>query len=199
DLSGCGLNSAYFSGARMSNAIVHDASLDSTQLGNADLEGASFYRSKGMSTSFLQARMSGCNLGGASLRHCFFHQAAMNRALLVGGDFARSEFDGADLTGANARLGHFQGANLRDTILRGAMFEGVVVDDDTGFQNAEVEGCRIERHVLERLNNYGDLTRGRLMTMVIVDPVVTLRSYYSGFWQWIHVMALTLFLAPYVV
>src|SRR5207247_10307369 len=79
------------------------------------------------------------------------------------------------------------------------MFEGVVVDDDTGFQNAEVDGCRIERHVLERLNNYGDLTRGRLMTMVIVDPVVTLRSYYSGFWQWIHVMALTLFLAPYVV
>ena len=35
------------------------------------------------------------------------------------------------------------------------------------------------------------------MTMKIVDGVATLRAYYSGFLQWIHLTALAVFVFPY--
>ena len=35
------------------------------------------------------------------------------------------------------------------------------------------------------------------MTMNIIDSVARLRASYSGFWQWIHLMALATFIFPY--
>jgi hypothetical protein len=123
----------------------------------------------------------------------------MKEAILTGGYFAASAFKGADLTGVSARGAQFHGVTFEGAVLRDAILEGVAVDGGTRFENAEVDGCRMERQTLERLEDYGGLTRGRRMTMHIEDPVAEMRSYYSGVWQWIHVTALLVFLFPYVV
>lgn len=76
----------------------------------------------------------------------------------------------------------------------------VKVDRGTKFSSVKkVSGCQIDRFTLECLGEeYGGLTRGQRMQMKIIDDVVTLRSQYSGFWQWIHVCALLAFAAPYL-
>ena len=71
------------------------------------------------------------------------------------------------------------------------------VSSATRFDDATVDGCVIERRTLESLTDYGRLTRGQRMTMIIVDAVSQLRASFSGFQMWIHLIALALFLFPY--
>ena len=78
-----------------------------------------------------------------------------------------------------------------------ANLTGVYVNTGTLFTNAKVDGCTIARHTLECLKDYGGLTPGQRMVMNIVDDVARLRASYSGFQQWAHLIALTLFVFPY--
>lgn len=63
-----------------------------------------------------------------------------------------------------------------------------------------MEGCKIDAGVLADLGeNRGGLTVYHLRRMLIDDPVASLESYFSGFWQWIHVVILSIFALPYAV
>lgn len=164
--------------ADLRDADFTAAKFDGLDFLDCDLRGAKLDGAMG------RVELSRCNLGGASLR-----------SVDLGGVIAQCDATGADLRGAN-----LVGRSIQDTILRDADLRGIIVDDRTEFLRLkDVTGCRIDRHVLESLKGYGGLTAGQRMTMQVEDAVATLRASYSGFLQWVHMAALTLFLMPYLL
>ncbi len=172
-LNGAHLSGATLIGAKLSRAKLSGARLTNANLGNANLFGA----------DLSDANLNDANLNGASLGSAKLSGAKLNRASLGSADLA-----GADLLGTEFVEAHLSDANLANA----------KVNYMTSFKGATVIRCRIERHTLESLQDYGGLTPGDRMNMTIVDGVATLRSAYSGFQQWMHLTALLAFLAPYV-
>jgi hypothetical protein len=103
-----------------------------------------------------------------------------------------TDFSNADLRGADLRSEYMSNSNLQGSDLRGAKFSSVTL-----LTGADVNGAKINRYDLECLGDYGGLTQGDRMQMEIEDGVALLRSSYSGFLQWFHLIALAAFLFPY--
>lgn len=193
NLSHANLSHAYLGGAILSNATLSQADLSSANLGHSilshvDLSGANLSKANLEAANLVGADLSSAELSDANLRRADLSEANLNGAILNNADLESST-----LSHANLHDTQFNKANLSDADLANAL-----VNYATSFQGATVTGCRIERHTLESLANYGRLTPGDRMTMNIVDGVATLRSAYSGFQQWMHLTALLAFLAPYV-
>jgi hypothetical protein len=106
--------------------------------------------------------------------------------------FHSCTFDGVDFSGADMR-----GAKLEDCDLTNATLLGILVNSKTRFEQCETSHAYFERHILESLDEYGGLTKGQRMRLRIVDGALILRRAYTGFWQWVHLLALILFLSPY--
>ena len=143
--------------------------------------------------SLIRADLSEANLIEADLEWAKLNQADLSGALLHVAHLSKAHLSGANLKGA-----HLEGAILSETSLQRADLTGAKFDSKTDLERARVEGCKVERHQLERLEGYGGLTTGAMMDMEIEDGVVTLRASYSGFMQWVHLVALAVFLFPYV-
>lgn len=133
------------------------------------------------------ADLSGLDLVGFNLSGVKFNGADLSKAILVDTDLSNAKLNQTNLESAG-----FGGANLSNANLRGATLK------NTRFDGCNVDGCTIERLGLESLVDYGGLTKGQRMKMVIVDDAATLRRSYTGFWQWIHLIALIIFLTPYL-
>jgi uncharacterized protein YjbI with pentapeptide repeats len=122
------------------------------------------------------------SLSGAVLLDVDFNGCVLDHSELVSVAFAGSEFHDASFANAIVRLADFRGARMT----------GV-----TSFRGSEVAEALIDRHSLESMTNYGGLSVGQRMEMIIEDGALTLRRAYSGLMQWLHYAALTIFLAPY--
>ncbi len=173
--------------AEFSSANLHGADLSEAKLGLADVSGAD---------------LSGADLSEADLKRASLNDANLSRsnlsdANLKGANLRRANLSDADLSGANFHDADLSGANLSGADIRNADLVSIDVDTKTMLDNATVKDCKIRLYDLERLTNYGGLTRGQRMDMIIVNPTAKLRSYYSGVWQWIYLIALTLFIYPY--
>jgi hypothetical protein len=145
------------------------------------------------------ARLAGADLSGALLANVNLANADLAKASLAGASLVLATLQHATLAKVRAAGVDLSGANLGNATLDGADFAGAIVNDTTRLNDASVVGCRMERRTLIRMPNWGGLTAGQMMDMDVIDPVAEMRSYYSGFWQWIHFTALALFLGPYVV
>lgn len=183
NLRAVNLDGGHFEGtmlarANLSRATLRGAVLTGAQFSGADLNHADISNANCNSTSF----------GNANLQSASFHNTKLHSARFQQANLTDAQFAGASLVDA-----HFAKSNLTRANLQGAS-----VNFETNFAGAEVVDCRIDRHTLESLNNYGGLTPGDRMMMITVDDVGSLRVSYSGFWQWIHLAALATFLSPYL-
>lgn len=160
--------------------------LPNLRMKNCRLEGAVFTKSQ-----IEDAEFTSC-----AMRAVHFGHARLSGARFIGSDLFQADFNSAKCVGAHfvctIDTANFSNANLTD-----ADFSGSSAAVGTNFQSATVTNCRIERHTLESMHDYGRLTPGQRMDMEIVDGVATLRASYSGFLQWIHAAALTAFVFPY--
>ena len=118
-------------------------------------------------------------------------------------DFSGVDLAHKKLAGANLQLVTLAGADLRDSNLASAILAGsdlrrVELTPRTSLSNAVVNGCKIDRIALHTMDGFGGLTAGQLATMNVEDGLAKLRNQYSGFWQWVHLIALAAFVAPYL-
>ena len=151
------------------------------------------------------AEFSGADLGpGARMRRVHFvvppifagarfgPGALFHKSLASQADFAKASAHGMVFDQAV-----LPGANFTDAGLIEASFVGADLDYRTTFAGAVVGYAKIDRYALESMENYGGLTVGARMEMDIQDDVATLRSEYSGFLGWLHLLALVGFVFPY--
>ena len=98
------------------------------------------------------------------------------------------------LRGSDFRDAEFNGANLEGAELRGCSFSA-----GTKLDGASVAKAKIDRQALRLLGkNRGGLTDGAIASMEIHDDLVKLTTAFGGFWSVLHVLAILVFVFPYV-
>ncbi len=157
--------------------------------------------------------LSGVNFKGSIIRNVDFTGADLSDSVLEKVHIYKSTMIFSDLCYAkltnskieNTAMSHssFYGTNLSQSVfvnsgLEDSDFTGSYITYTTRFSNCKVIGTRIEKSRLETMENYGGLSVGNRMKMRITDHVATLRASYSGFQQWIHLVALIIFSFPYI-
>lgn len=209
-----------FLGANVSRASFVGSRFVSVQLGAITAEAANFSRAvirpncdfvggqlvracfdgaDVVDADFSQANMSGVSFAGSTFEGVKFGEAAFEQPNLNGVVLTRSSFASNDLGRASLRGAKVGATSFRSVNLENADLSGLEVDDRTSLTMCVVNNALIERNTLECLSSFGGLTRGQLQSMRIVDGLSELRSNYSGYWQWLHMTALVIFLFPYVV
>ena len=156
------------------------------------LVGAEFRKAHLIGANLVGADLGEGNLGGADLSGANLTGANLKKAQLVG-----TKLNGATLFKANLCDLTFNGVRLVDTSLLSVEVNKRTKFEDTKGTN-KTSGCRINRYILESLEDYGGLTKGDRMKMTIIDDVATLRLQFSGFWHWVHLVGMAAFLFPYV-
>lgn len=123
------------------------------------------------------------NLTGSNFQGCTLETSQFINAILTGCDFTKANLCSVPMKNCN---------------LNNAKLNGIQVDSVTEIIDCKVDHCEIERHTLEEMHDFGKLTVGKMRKMNVYDPLSEMRRIFSGFWQGIHLIALTLFLAPYL-
>lgn len=182
-----------FSGSQLPGVTLRNATLTEATFDECNLSDAILSRATLTATRLSHADLTRAFVDGVMAERAVLNFATLRGATLAGANLTDASLIGADLRDADlTRAAQFGRADLTGADLRAAK-----VSANTFFRDAIVDKMKMDRFALETLADYGGLTRGQRMTMVISDPVATMRSYYSGFWQWIHAVALTLFVFPY--
>lgn len=225
-LSEAVLKGADLQGADLASCKCGGADLRNARLGGAVLHGVDLRKANLVGADFRKADLAGADLRGASFREgkpgvlaprgkdappeprAELRDAKMRRTDLRETDLTGFDMEGVDLRDATLtgsclahtvlRSADLGGAHLEEADLTGSDFTGVRFDAKTTLRRARVKDVQVDRHTLESLDDFGGLTSGDRMQMRISDGVMLLRSHYSGFWQWIHLCALVLFVYPYV-
>jgi len=148
DLSGANLQKSYLNLARLENA-----NLSNTNLTDATIFQAIFDKTNFQGANLTNARMIGTlgnvNMSNATVIKGRFGLDIGNQPMgamrfdAVGGKFANTNFEGADINRSNFRFADFRGANLRNTDLFRTDFSKA---DLTG---ADITGAKMEEAVLD--------------------------------------------------
>ena len=154
--------------------LLADGRYDREQLPNAKLNDVDLRR-----TNFQDAKLGEADFRGVIAVRAIFTKADLHKADLRGADFRDALFTGADIRGAD---------------LRGCTFSA-----GTDFNGAKVQGAKIDRQSLRLLgHNRGKLSDGDIASMEIHDDLVKLTTGFGGFWSFLHLFAVVVFLIPYV-
>ncbi len=147
----------------------------------------------------------GADLSEALAWHCIFEQCSFGPTEKMINDKMRAD---GTLSKADDAKFNALACKLDRTVLFDTKFSEtslcyvdlttVDVDEKTSLETAGVINTRISWQVLEHLKDKGGLTTGRLRQMKIVDDVMKLRQSFSGFWNKLHFVAMSIFLAPYI-
>lgn len=188
---------------KLQEAKLVDANLQKANLEKCDLTNANLAGAKGAGVNFEHAMMRGVKASGCNLVDSYWTGASLDSAICINAVVSRGLMNGIKATNANfvdASLDDciFDSANLGHAMLHRASIRGCKFNSKTNLEGADVRDCAVDRHSLDGLRDYGGLTAADLAEMDIRDDVALLRSRYSGFWQWFHLAALGLFIAPYV-
>jgi len=205
--------------ADLSNANLDGVSLPKCNFENTTLEGTSFVAAVLSESNFRKTECAKAIFTDAILTEARFDGAVATNATFEGAKLNKSTFQGANLNQAifeNANLGEsdfrstdLSHANLGNTELSGARFSlatltsanmlGSNFDKATDFSNdPNVEGLKVDRYALECLKDYGGLSIGARMKLDIHDDVAILQYEYSGYKQWLHLLAFSGFIFPYL-
>jgi uncharacterized protein YjbI with pentapeptide repeats len=201
NLSNCDLSDAILLRANLSGANLESANMNKVVLRGANLSGANLthatltradLNAEDVYLSSFSERNVARGRGGfsvrAKLRYTIMDGAVLREAVLVHSEFRH----------ASMRDVRIEGANLQLTDLRHCDLRGAKANSATTMNLAQVEGARFSKFTLASMNSLGGLTVGELGSAQIDDDVAKLRASYSGFWQWIHLIALSLFVSPYM-
>ena len=188
-----------FEGASLDGATFHGAVFKEARLDHADLRTIHDIRHADLSSTILNyANLAGTDLSAAKLNGATLSYADLTEADLSDAELRGAHIEFAELAQADLRKANLKGARLDGAKLDGADLRQASVDSQTVFNNASALRCRIERHTLLLLRDYGELTPGARMDMDIEDGAATLRMSFSGFYGFVHLLALLGFLFPYV-
>ncbi len=132
-MRGAVLRRADFTGADLSSA--------STEFGETDLSGATFWL----------ANMAGSSLVGADLSNADLWRATLHDADLRQANCENANFSDAELSGANLVLADLAGASLLGTRLWEAVLYSTVESDRTPHHQRAVHGLRNTVHSIEDL------------------------------------------------
>lgn len=164
-----------------------------------DLSGAKFIRTQLAGAEFVRVKLNDARFVEVEAPRIQFSKAKLRDATFDGGNLSNAIFHNAELQGAKFLGPDLSGANFSMADISSAIISPSKVDSRTLFNNMRgVEGCKIDRYTLESLDDFGGLTKGDRMRMSIRDDLAKLRSAYSGFQQWLHLIALIVFGFPYV-
>lgn len=224
DLSGMDLAGMNFDGSNLVETNFEKAKLKGAMLRDADCSRGRFYFADLSSAfcsraQFIAAAMQGVAAPGTDFSFAKFEGADLREATLDGANMSRAIFSTGILAAikpAKECQWEVEGvrilrpaARLDRAILDNAMFDGAMlvavdlsgvgVNHKTSFAGADVRLAKFEKLQLEKMKDKGGLQAGQLLDTIIIDPVAELRYHYSGFWQWVHLLALLAFLAPYLV
>jgi len=141
-----------------------------------------------MRSNFSRLDFSGsitrARLEAVAFNECRIRRVSFGNALLKNVDFSAAALYGSD----------FELAELLECDL-----QGVVVDQTTQMSTVvNIQNTKIDRFTLLTLIGQGVLSEGQRMVMDIHDGVAKLRLAFGGFYRWLHLVALMVFLAPYV-
>lgn len=155
---GAYLREANLSGANMQNSYLNLARIEGANLSKADLTGATIFQAIFDKANFeganlTNARMIGTlgavNMSGANISKGRFGLDIGNQPMgamrfdAIGGNFANTNFEGADINRSNFRFANLRNANLRNTDLFRADFSKA---DLTG---ADITGAKMGEAVLD--------------------------------------------------
>lgn len=162
----------------LSNFDFNNTNLKGTNLENADLSNADLSNSR----SDEATNLKGTSLENANLR--------------------KAKFYGVDFTNASLRNADLRGSKLNQNIMDGVDLTNIKADLTTYIgQIGSCKGCIIKRYTLDSLDN-ADPNRGfkssNKKDMIILDDLGTLKLSFSGFWKMVHIVALALFVFPYI-
>ena len=168
DLRHCNMQNVSFFGAELMGANLSGANLQGAYLNLARLENANLSKANLTDATIFQAIFSKTNFQGANLTNArmigTLGDVDMSRATVVkgrfgldignqpmgamrfdaiGGNFANTNFEGADINRSNFKFANFRGANLRNTDLFRADFSKA---DLTG---ADITGAKMGEAVLD--------------------------------------------------
>ncbi len=126
-LRGANLSGANLKGAYLNLARLENADLSNTNLTDATIFQAIFDKTNFKGANLTNARMIGTlgnvDMSGANIQKGRFGLDIGNQPMgamrfdAIGGNFANSNFEGADINRSNCRFGDFRGANLSHTDL----------------------------------------------------------------------------------
>jgi uncharacterized protein YjbI with pentapeptide repeats len=155
---GAYLREANLSGANMQNSYLNLARIEGANLSKTDLTGATIFQAIFDKANFeganlTNARMIGTlgavNMSGANISKGRFGLDIGNQPMgamrfdAIGGNFANTNFEGADINRSNFRFANLRGANLRGTDLFRADFSKA---DLTG---ADITGAKMGEAILD--------------------------------------------------
>lgn len=153
ELMGANLSGANLQGAYLNLARLENADLSKTNLTNATIFQAIFDKTNFEGANLTNARMIGTlgsvNMANATVKKGRFGLDIGNQPMgamrfdAIGGKFANTNFEGADINRSNFKFADFRGANLRDTDLFRADFSKA---DLTG---ADITGAKMGEAVLD--------------------------------------------------
>ncbi len=156
ELMGANLSGANLKGAYLNLARLENADLSKTNLTNATIFQAIFSKTNFEGANLTNARMIGTlgnvNMANATIKKGRFGLDIGNQPMgamrfdAIGGKFANTNFEGADINRSNFRFADLKGANLRNTDLFRADFSKA---DLTG---ADITGAKMGEAVLDGTN-----------------------------------------------
>lgn len=175
-----------------------DLNLKSFQFAGFNLSDATFTKTQLTNANFNGVTLNGAHFVEVEAPSIGFQSAVLHNATFDGGNLSEADFRYAELRGAKFLGPDLSGAVFASADISSADMSPRKVNSKTNFESMKsVEGCRIDRYTLVSLSQYGGLTTGDRMRMIIRDDVARLKSEYSGFLQWLHWFALIVFVFPY--
>lgn len=203
------LSNTHFENATFQNCSFEGAILENAYLANSSLINSSFNKANCSAAIFSGADLTGARFIDADVSNAHFNHATIINAHFQSAKLVSTDFQGANLEGSHFTSVKLGSANLKNAVLKRVDFSaanivsanmlGASFDKDTKFLNdPQVKGLSVDRFALECLDKFGGLSVGARMKLNIHDDVATLRSYYSGYKQWIHLMAFATFAFPYL-
>ena len=153
ELMGANLSGANLQGAYLNLARLENANLSKANLTNATIFQAIFSKTNFEGANLTNARMIGTlgnvNMANATIKKGRFGLDIGNQPMgamrfdAIGGKFANTNFEGADINRSNFKFADLRGANLRNTDLFRADFSKA---DLTG---ADITGAKMGEAVLD--------------------------------------------------
>ncbi len=183
DLSGANLSNTNLAGAKFSGSI-----LNKVDFNNAELSSTGFHSATINNSSFCDSKLNSANFLGAILNNVKLTNCNLVMSVWCNTTLERVNFSSSLLNGVNFNAASLLYCDLHE----------IVVDQAARLSDVvSIKGTKIDRFTLETLIGQGVLTQGQRMVMDIHDDVATLRLAFGGFYRWLHILSLIVFLAPY--
>lgn len=136
---------------------------------------------------FCNAELQSASFSDSKVSKCDFSEAKLPNVHFFDSKLIKSNFHGAILRGAT-----FQGTSLNSIDLRGAQF-----DINTKFGNARFKGVLVNRDDATSIQN--KLKPEQIEGLLMGSDLDRLKRDFTGFKRWLHLAAILLFIAPYLL